>query len=60
MPRQKLADIEYDELLGETDKAYQFSIGNESVWIPKSIAEVDEESSTVTVPYNFAYEKGLI
>jgi hypothetical protein len=56
----RLVDIDYEELLSETDKAYCFAIDNKEVWLPKSLAELDKDSKQVTIPYRIAYEKGLI
>jgi hypothetical protein len=57
---EKITDIEYDYIRYETEKAYMFIINDERVWIPKSIAELDRDNNTVTVPYRFAFDKGLI
>lgn len=56
----KLADITYDDIAHETEAAWLFVIDGEEVWIPKSIAEVDEPSKTVTIPERFAIDKGLV
>lgn len=58
----KLADIEYDDWFEEsdTDKAHLFLIDGKEVWIPKSLAEVDKDSKTITVPEWWALKEGLI
>jgi len=56
----KLIDIEYELLITETEKAYMFLIDKKEVWIPKSIAELDIDTETVTIPEKFAFDKGLI
>jgi hypothetical protein len=49
------------ELLGETEKAYKFDVGNdEPVWLPKSQCEWDVDSKYVTLPIWLATDKGLV
>lgn len=48
------------EIRGETEKAWRFYDGKETVWLPKSQCEWDAESRTMTVPEWLANEKGLI
>ncbi len=48
------------ELRGETEKAWRFYDGKETVWLPKSQCEWDPDSKTMTVPEWLAQEKGLI
>jgi hypothetical protein len=56
----KLVDLQYDKIKHKSEKAILFVIDGEDHWIPKSIAEVDEDDCTVTIPYNFAYENEMI
>ena len=56
----QLVDLDYEKIKHRTEKAILFIIDGEDRWIPKSIAEVDEDGKVVTVPYDFAYEEGLI
>jgi hypothetical protein len=56
--RSDLIDIEA-RLVRETEKAWLLDVGgDESVWVPKSVAEFDGE--TVTLPERMAQEKGMI
>lgn len=48
------------ELRGETEKAFRFFNGKESVWLPKSQCEWDDEAKTMAMPEWLAEEKGLI
>lgn len=57
---RELADIDYEDIKHETKKAWLFVINGEDKWIPKSIAEVDEDAKQVTVPMKFAVEEGLV
>lgn len=58
MPRE-LVDLDA-VLVHETEKAYLLDVGGpEKVWVPKSVAE-DNEDGTFTVPYRWAYERGLV
>jgi hypothetical protein len=56
----KLADVEYDEIVHETEKAFLFNIGGKEVWLPKSLIEVDYESKTITLPEKWAIEKEIV
>jgi hypothetical protein len=56
----KLADLDYTEIIHETDGAILFSIDGDEVWIPRSLLELDESTHTVTVPEWFALKEGLI
>lgn len=61
----KLVDIE-GIILFSTKAAINFKYDpdKDPIWIPKSIAEIYEDSkteyTTITIPENFAYEKGMI
>jgi hypothetical protein len=57
---EKLADIDYDEIVHETEKAILFRFGEEEIWIPKSIADVDKQDRVVTIPHRFAFDNGLV
>lgn len=51
--------FDVDELVRETDRAWLLRIDGDEVWIAKSIGELDERSSEVTIPEWLAEEKGL-
>lgn len=48
------------EIKAETEKAYRFYDGKETVWLPKSQCEWKEEEKTMTMPEWLTMEKGLI
>jgi hypothetical protein len=48
------------ELRAETERAWRFYDGKETVWLPKSQCEWDEESKTMTMPEWLAMGKGLV
>ena len=59
----ELADLKYTLRKKEVDEhrgAYLLTIEGKDVWIPKSLAELDEDDMTVTVPLWFAQEKELV
>lgn len=60
MPKRELIDLPYDRLVHETEKAWLFNFGGKEVWLPKSLAELDPDEHVVIIPYNWAYDKGLI
>jgi len=41
-------------------KAVYFSINDKKVWLPRSLIEIDIDSKTVTLPEQFAIDKGLV
>ncbi len=59
--RNELVDIA-GELVRpfETEKAYRFFDGKETVWLPKSLCEWYEDEGTMSMPEWLALEKGLI
>lgn len=57
--RNALVDIS-GEIRVETEKAFRFYDGKDTVWLPKSQCEWDEPSKTMTMPMWLAQAKGLI
>jgi len=55
-----IEDIDYERIKHETDLAWLFVINGKDVWIPKSVGELDVDEKQVAVPYDWAYEEGLI
>lgn len=45
---------------GETEKAYRFNDGYQTIWLPKSQCEWDEDTRTMTMPEWLAIEKELV
>lgn len=58
--RNELADVDYERIIHKTELAVLFLIDGKEVWLPKSRIEIDEEQKLVTIPQDFALEKGLI
>jgi hypothetical protein len=50
----------YGEVVHETELAYKFDDGTQSVWLPKSQVEWDPDEKVMTVPAWLALEKELI
>ncbi len=48
------------ELRHETAKAFLIFDGDKEVWIPRSLAEYDAQSQTLTIPEWLAQREGLI
>jgi hypothetical protein len=48
------------EIRGETEKAYRFWDGDQSVWLPKSQCQWDEDREIMTMPTWLAKEKELV
>jgi len=59
MAHRQLADIE-GEIIHQTEKAWLFSNGEKQAWIPKSVGEWDQDTATMTLPYNIAVDKELV
>jgi hypothetical protein len=57
--RSDLVDVS-GEVQGETEKAYRFFDGTQTVWLPKSQCEWDAYTLTMTMPEWLATEKELI
>lgn len=57
--KSDIVDITYGKILFNTDKAWGFSIGGETIWIPKSLGELDEQEGTVAIPQWLAEEKEI-
>lgn len=57
--KSNLVDID-GEVRGETDKAYRFFDGTQTVWLPKSQCEWDANDKIMTMQEWLAIDKGLI
>jgi len=55
----ELVEIDYDEIAKETELAFCFKIGDDEIWVPKSVVEGIDES-TVEVREWFVVDKGLV
>ena len=53
-------DIDYTEIIHETDRAILFLIDGDEVWIPRSVLELDESTCTISVSKWFAFNNDLI
>lgn len=58
--KHDLVDLNFDEVLAETEKAWLIVIGDEKHWLPKSQVEIDLEDRQVTLPKWLAEEKELM
>ena len=56
--RNELVDIA-GEIKVETEKAIQFYDGDQTVWLPRSQIEINDDG-TVTMPEWLARDKGLV
>jgi hypothetical protein len=57
---KELAEVKYDAIVHETEKAYLINFGGKEVWLPKSMIEVDIDTMTVTMPERLAIEKEIV
>lgn len=57
--KSDLVDIA-GEVRGETEKAYRFFDGSQTVWLPKSQCEWDPDEEIMTMPEWLAEDKELI
>lgn len=53
-------EIEDGVVIHETDDAYKFVSGENTVWLPKSRCTWNPDNRTMTVPEWLAIEKGLV
>lgn len=56
---QPVFDVNFDEIVNETEKAWCVLINDEEVWLPKSQVEMYEDDYVVVVPEWLMKEKGL-
>jgi len=61
MKRDKLVDLKYFSVVHETDDAYLicFDADKESVWLPKSQCQLDEDDNIATMKESLAIEKEI-
>lgn len=52
--------IDFDEILRETEAAFEIAIDGEKYWLPKSQVRMYEKTKKVFVPEWLANKKGLI
>jgi len=60
MGEPQLEDVEYYEIIHETEKAILFDIDGKQVWLPRSMIEVNRDDKVVTMPHSFAVEKEIV
>lgn len=56
----RIVDLEVDEWITDTEKAYLFVINGKRVWLPKSQIEFDEEDRIVSMPERMAIDRELV
>lgn len=59
MAKRELVDIS-GYVQGETELAFRFNDGDQTVWLPKSQCQWNETDKTMTMPEWLAKEKELI
>lgn len=58
--KSDLVGIEDGVVIGETDLAFRFVLGDMTVWLPKNQVEWDSDGRIMTMPEWLAVEKGLV
>lgn len=53
-------EVDFDEVVHESDSAWKVKIGDKEVWLPKSQCDLDEYNDVVTMPEWLAKKEGLI
>lgn len=53
-------EIDFDEVVHESDSAWKVLIDDRTVWLPKSNCELDEMENKATVPKWLARKEGLV
>jgi hypothetical protein len=61
MRESEVVDLEFEEIVHETERAYKlrFEDVDDDVWVPISLAEIDRDERVVTVPAWWADKEGL-
>lgn len=60
MKNQHIVELEVDDWIAETDKAYLVVINGVKVWLPKSQCEFDENDAIMSMPESLAIDRELI
>lgn len=55
----KIVDINYDDIIHETENATLFLFDETEVWLPKSWFELDERDKVISLPQFRAEEKEI-
>lgn len=55
-----LAEVEYEDIVSETQRGILFQINGEEHWLPRSQIEVDTDAKVITMPEWLSIEKGLV
>ena len=56
----EMVEVEYDDLVHQTDRAWLLMIDGYETWFAKSMCDIDEEASTIEVPRWIAEEEDLL
>ena len=51
--------LAYDDFITPTSKAFLVTFGDEKVWLPQSLTEIDESNNTLEIPLWLAEEKEI-
>lgn len=59
MTNQEMITLTYDNFITPTTKAFLITFGDEKIWLPQSLTEIDESDNTLEIPLWLAEEKGV-
>ena len=59
MTDREMITLTYDDFVAPTSKAFLVTFGDEKVWLPQSLTEIDESNNTLEIPKWLAIEKEI-
>lgn len=59
MTDREMITLTYDDFVTPTSKAFLVTFGDEKVWLPQSLTEIDESNNTLEIPLWLAEEKEI-
>jgi len=56
-----LYEVDFDKVIKETEFAILFDLGDNTIWVPKSIIDnIDYDDNIITIPLWFAETRRLV
>lgn len=59
MTNREMITLTYDNFIAPTARAFLVTFGDEKVWLPQSLTEIDESNNTLEIPLWLAVEKNI-
>ena len=59
MTNQEIVTLVYDDFIAPTPRAFLVTFGDEKIWLPQSLTEIDGNTKTLEIPQWLMIEKGI-